>query len=68
MPRNAERLRRWRESADGVPSDLLEEVRQRLDDDLDSPGAVAAIDAAAVRGADTRPAATLLGVQIDAPG
>ncbi len=68
MPRNAERLRRWRDSADGQVSDVLEEVRERLDDDLDSPGAVAAVDAAAARGAATRAAATLLGVQIDAPG
>ena len=67
MPRNAERLRRWRDSADGQVSDVLEEVRERLDDDLDSPGAVAAVDAAAARGAATRAAATLLGVQIDAP-
>ena len=68
MPRNAERLRRWRDSADGQESDLLEDVRERLDDDLDSPGAVAAIDAAAARGAATRAAATLLGVQIDPAG
>ena len=57
MPRNAERLRRWRDSADGQASDLLEEVRERLDDDLDTPGAVAAVDAAAARGASTRAAA-----------
>ncbi|MDP9463120.1 MAG: class I tRNA ligase family protein, partial [Actinomycetota bacterium] len=64
MPRNAERLRRWREGADGEANDLLSEVRERLDDDLDTPGAVAAIDAAAACGVTTRAAAALLGVQL----
>ena len=41
MPRNAERIVAWRDAADGRPSDLLDEVRERLDDDLDSAGAVA---------------------------
>jgi len=68
LPRNAERLQRWRDAADGAPSDLLTEVRERLDDDLDSPGAVAAIDAAAARGASTRAAADLLGVQLQPAG
>jgi L-cysteine:1D-myo-inositol 2-amino-2-deoxy-alpha-D-glucopyranoside ligase len=68
MPRNAERLRRWREAADGEASDLLDEVRERLDDDLDSPGAVAAIDSAAARGASTRTAADLLGVLLESAG
>lgn len=62
MPRNAERLTAWRAAAGGRPSDLLDEVRDRLDDDLDSPGAVAAIDAAAASGASTRAAAELLGI------
>jgi L-cysteine:1D-myo-inositol 2-amino-2-deoxy-alpha-D-glucopyranoside ligase len=68
MPRNAERLRRWRDSADGEASDLLAEVRERLDDDLDTPGAVAAIDAAVAAGASTRAAGALLGVQLDPAG
>ncbi|HWM20309.1 MAG TPA: cysteine--tRNA ligase [Ilumatobacteraceae bacterium] len=68
LPRNAERLQRWRDAADGTPNDLLAEVRERLDDDLDSPGAVAAIDAAAARGASTRAAADLLGVQLQPAG
>ena len=62
MDRNTERLTAWRESADGLPGDVIDEVRERLDDDLDSPGAVAAVDAAAVRGESTRAAADLLGV------
>jgi L-cysteine:1D-myo-inositol 2-amino-2-deoxy-alpha-D-glucopyranoside ligase len=65
MPRNADRLERWRRSADGTPSDLLDAVRERLDDDLDSPGAVAAVDEAARRGEATRAAADLLGVVLD---
>jgi L-cysteine:1D-myo-inositol 2-amino-2-deoxy-alpha-D-glucopyranoside ligase len=68
MPRNAERLQRWRDAADGAASDLLTEVRERLDDDLDSPGAVAAIDAAATRGTSTRAAAELLGVPLEPAG
>jgi L-cysteine:1D-myo-inositol 2-amino-2-deoxy-alpha-D-glucopyranoside ligase len=64
MPRNAERLGRWRNGADGAASDLLDEVRDRLDDDLDTPGALSAIDAAASRGAGTRASAALLGVEL----
>src|SRR6188474_164555 len=44
MPRNAERLDAWRDAADGGAGDLLDEVRERLDDDLDSAGAVQAVD------------------------
>jgi L-cysteine:1D-myo-inositol 2-amino-2-deoxy-alpha-D-glucopyranoside ligase len=64
MARNAARLARWRAAADDTPGDVLSEVRDRLDDDLDSPGAVAAIDAAAARGESTRAAADLLGVRL----
>jgi L-cysteine:1D-myo-inositol 2-amino-2-deoxy-alpha-D-glucopyranoside ligase len=42
------RLSRWREAVsrpDGPPAlDLVEEVRERLADDLDAPGALAAVD------------------------
>jgi L-cysteine:1D-myo-inositol 2-amino-2-deoxy-alpha-D-glucopyranoside ligase len=62
MLRNDRRLAAWRAAADGRPSDVIELVRARLDDDLDSPGAVAAIDTAAARGESTRAAAELLGV------
>src|SRR5690606_18278258 len=64
MDRNAERLERWRAAADAPAGDVLDEVRERLDDDLDSPGAVAAIDTAAERGESTRTAADLLGVRL----
>jgi L-cysteine:1D-myo-inositol 2-amino-2-deoxy-alpha-D-glucopyranoside ligase len=62
MERSTLRLARWRAAADGTPGDVLDEVRIRLDDDLDSPGAVAAVDDAASRGEATRAAAELLGV------
>ena len=64
MDRNTERLIAWRSAADGRPGDVLDEVRVRLDDDLDSPGAVIAVDAAAARGERTLEAASLLGVRL----
>jgi L-cysteine:1D-myo-inositol 2-amino-2-deoxy-alpha-D-glucopyranoside ligase len=64
MDRNTTRLEAWRAQADGTAGDLIDEVRERLDDDLDSPGAVAAVDAAARRGEATRQAAGLLGVEL----
>lgn len=65
MPRNTARLAAWRRAADGRAGDVLDEVRERLDDDLDGPGAVAAVDRAAERGESTRAAADLLGVVLD---
>ena len=65
MPRNVDRLEAWRSAADGPPGEVLAVVRQCLDDDLDSPGAVAAVDDAAARGESTRPSAELLGVVLD---
>ena len=64
MDRNADRLGRWRKSSGGRPGDVVDAVRERLDDDLDTPGAVAAIDDAADRGERTFEAATLLGVTL----
>jgi L-cysteine:1D-myo-inositol 2-amino-2-deoxy-alpha-D-glucopyranoside ligase len=61
MPRNAARLALWQQQARPNP-DLLDEVRARLDDDLDTPRAVAAIDDAAARGDGVLEAAALLGV------
>jgi L-cysteine:1D-myo-inositol 2-amino-2-deoxy-alpha-D-glucopyranoside ligase len=65
MPRNAARLSAWRSAADGPHGDVLDEVRRCLDDDLDSPGAVAAVDAAAGRGESTRASAELLGIVLE---
>ncbi|MEL6889984.1 MAG: cysteine--tRNA ligase [Actinomycetota bacterium] len=63
MPRNAARLEAWN-AADRSNPDLLQEVRSRLDDDLDTPGAVAAIDAAAASGEGVAEAASLLGIEL----
>ena len=50
---------------DGAPGDgALEAVRAALDDDLDTPSALAAIDAAAANGQPVRSAADLLGVDL----
>jgi L-cysteine:1D-myo-inositol 2-amino-2-deoxy-alpha-D-glucopyranoside ligase len=64
MLRNQRRLDAWRSAGDGRPGDVLDEVRERLDDDLDTPGAVAAVDAAAARGESATAAAALLGVEL----
>ncbi len=64
MDRNSSRLIAWRANAEGVAGDVLDEVRERLDDDLDSPGAVVAVDRAAAEGQSTRAAAELLGVRL----
>ncbi|MND08522.1 hypothetical protein D3C83_311850 [compost metagenome] len=60
MPRAAARLEAW--NAAGTGDGGLAEVRARLDDDLDTTGAVAAIDAAAAAGEGVSTAAALLGI------
>jgi len=64
------RLRRWRDaaSADAGPdaSALLAEVRERLADDLDSPGALAAIDRWAGQTGDDRDGPGLMRDTVDA--
>jgi len=62
MPRGAERLERWRAAGQG--SGGLEEARAALDDDLDTAGAIAAIDAAAEAGEGVSAAAALLGIPL----
>jgi L-cysteine:1D-myo-inositol 2-amino-2-deoxy-alpha-D-glucopyranoside ligase len=66
MPRAQQRLEEWRAASRRSASDrdLLQVVRDRLDDDLDTPGAFAAIDAAAAEGDGkaVAAAADLLGV------
>ncbi len=74
MPEAAARLARWRAAAspagDGPGEagggSLLDEVRSALDNDLDTPAAVAAIDRAAGAGAGVSEAAALLGVRLAA--
>ncbi len=59
-----ERLALWRSSVDGSPSSVLDDVRAALDDDLATPDALVAVDAAARAGASVREAADLLGVSL----
>jgi L-cysteine:1D-myo-inositol 2-amino-2-deoxy-alpha-D-glucopyranoside ligase len=66
MPRNHQRLNRWKASVGGVASDVLDIVRTCLDNDLDTPGALQAIDNAAESGSDVSVAAALLGVDLAA--
>ncbi len=61
MPRGTARLERWVQAGDGRGG--LDEVRAALDDDLDTPRAVRAIDAAAEAGEGVSLAAALLGIE-----
>jgi L-cysteine:1D-myo-inositol 2-amino-2-deoxy-alpha-D-glucopyranoside ligase len=62
MPEAAERVERWRSAGEG--DGALDEVRAALDDDLDTPGALAAVDRAAGAGRGVSAAAALLGVPL----
>lgn len=66
MPRAAARLDLWKSAPvhDASGSASLDEVRERLDDDLDTPGALLAIDRAASAGQCVREAAALLGLEL----
>ena len=65
MPTAAARLVAWQAAAGSGDVDApLAAVRAALDDDLDTPAAVAALDAAAAAGDDVGPAARLLGVDL----
>ncbi len=66
MPNAAARLERWIDSVGGNDgTDVLNQVRAALDNDLDTPGAVAAIDAGAADGVDVSDAAMLLGIRLN---
>jgi L-cysteine:1D-myo-inositol 2-amino-2-deoxy-alpha-D-glucopyranoside ligase len=65
MPAAGERLSAWVAAGEG--SGALDQVRAALDEDLDTPAAVAAIDAAAAKGLGVSQAAALLGVRTDRP-
>jgi L-cysteine:1D-myo-inositol 2-amino-2-deoxy-alpha-D-glucopyranoside ligase len=62
MPDAARRLAAWEAAGEGDAA--LDDVRAALDADLDTPGAVAAIDDAAATGHGVRAAAALLGVTL----
>ncbi len=65
MDRAAGRLATW--VANGPGDGALAEVRASLDNDLDTPGAIDAIDEAARRGEGVSEAALLLGVDTSRP-
>ncbi len=65
MPAATERLAAW--VAAGAGGAALDQVRAALDEDLDTPGAVGAIDAAAAQGLGVSEAAALLGVDVTRP-
>jgi L-cysteine:1D-myo-inositol 2-amino-2-deoxy-alpha-D-glucopyranoside ligase len=62
IDRANDRLDRWRAAGEGDAA--VEEVRAALDDDLDTPAAVAAIDDAARRGLGVSAASSLLGIAL----
>ena len=62
LPVAAQRVDRWR--AAGPGDGALAEARRAIDDDLDTPTAIAAIDDAAAAGRGVGDAATLLGIAL----
>ncbi len=62
MPVAHTQLERWVDAGDGDGG--LDEVRAALDNDLDTPAALAAIDAAVTAGQGVSRAASLLGVEL----
>jgi L-cysteine:1D-myo-inositol 2-amino-2-deoxy-alpha-D-glucopyranoside ligase len=66
MTEAAARLERWRAAShDGAEAgEALAAARERLDDDLDAPGALVALDRVATTGASVRAGAALLGVEL----
>jgi L-cysteine:1D-myo-inositol 2-amino-2-deoxy-alpha-D-glucopyranoside ligase len=65
LSRAQSRLATWRTTlTTGSSSSVLDEVRGALDHDLDTPGAVRAIDAAAHAGSSVASAASLLGITL----
>ncbi len=63
MPTADARLERWLAAGEGAGG--LDAARAALDDDLDTPGAIAAIDAAAAAGEGVSEAMALLGIWLD---
>lgn len=70
----AERLERWDAAGNGGDDDsgegdgALDAVRLALDDDLDTPAAIRAIDEAATAGSPVAASAALLGIRLDGSG
>jgi L-cysteine:1D-myo-inositol 2-amino-2-deoxy-alpha-D-glucopyranoside ligase len=65
MPVALERLNTWVHSVGSPESPrLLDEVREHLDNDLDTPSAMNAVDQAIVQGFSAQAAAKLLGIDL----
>jgi L-cysteine:1D-myo-inositol 2-amino-2-deoxy-alpha-D-glucopyranoside ligase len=64
MDEAAHRLALWQSAGAGAGDDVLHEVRAALDDDLDTPRAVQAIDHGAKAGQSVIAAAALLGIRL----
>ena len=64
LDRAVERLVVWRSVGDGDGLNALERVRACLDNDLDTPSALKALDEAAARGENVAAGAALLGVSL----
>ena len=64
MAEAGDRLARWRGAGAGDGSAELDEVRAALDDDLDTPRALRALDEAAASGRAVDAGAALLGVPL----
>lgn len=64
MSRSADRLERWRSATQASDPSVLDAVRRHLDDDLDTPAALAAIDAGAARNTSVAEAAALIGIDL----
>jgi L-cysteine:1D-myo-inositol 2-amino-2-deoxy-alpha-D-glucopyranoside ligase len=58
------RLATWRTTLTGRACHVIDDVRAALDDDLDSPGALVALDEAAQGGYNVAPGAALLGITL----
>ena len=64
LARNAARLEVWRTSQSGDGGAGLERLRAALDDDLDTPSAIAILDEESSAGRSVRAGAALLGIDL----
>ena len=64
MPHAAARLALWRSAVEGDGAAGLADVRAALDNDMDTPGALEALDSEAKAGHSVQAAAELLGVKL----
>jgi len=67
MPEATDRLKRWQAAGSGDGSTGVDQVRDALDADLDTPAALATLDEAADEGRSVTAGAALLGVELERP-